>query len=80
MQRRFNYTGRKRIHRKDVKFSIVSVVNEIAFDANLDGLRNYDLPRDAFVFVEAYRQTNWMRFYFGTIGAISSPHPLAGAG
>ncbi len=74
MQRRFNYTGRKRIDRKDVKISLTSEASEITFDANLDSLRKYDLPKDALVFVEAYRQTNWMRFHFGNIGAISPPN------
>jgi hypothetical protein len=34
------------------------------------------LPTDAKVFVEAYRQTNWMRFDFGTIGAVQAPGDL----
>ena len=74
MQRRFNYTGRKRINRKDVRISLTSEESEISFDANLDSLRKYDLPKDASVFVEAYRQTNWMRFHFGNVGLISPPH------
>lgn len=74
MQRRFNYTGRKRINRKDVRISLTSEESEISFDANLDSLRKYDLPKDASVFVEAYRQTNWMRFHFGNVGSISPPH------
>jgi hypothetical protein len=77
MQRRFNYTGRKRIDRKDVRISLTSEEGDITFDANLDSLRKYDLPKDASVFVEAYRQTNWMRFHFGNIGAISPPHNRA---
>jgi hypothetical protein len=31
------------------------------------------LPDDALVFVEAYRQTSWMRFDFGTAGAVMAP-------
>ena len=43
----------------------------LMFDATLD-LTDYDLPNDARVFVEAYRQTSFMRFPHGTVAA---PHP-----
>jgi hypothetical protein len=39
-------------------------------------LAPYGLPPDASVFVEAYRQTNWMRFDFGTVGALKVPSEL----
>lgn len=39
-------------------------------------LGEYGLPTDAKVFVEAYRQTNWMRFDFGTIGTVQPPGNL----
>ncbi len=68
-----NYTKRKFIHQQDVSISL----NEVAkgpntFDAILH-LSKYELPSDASVFVEAYRQTSWMRFNYGTVGAISAP-------
>ena len=55
----------------------------LSFDAKLD-LTGYDLPDDARVFVEAYRQTSFMRFPHGTVagrsrrpnwhaGSLSSP-------
>jgi len=47
-----------------------------AFEAKL-AMSDYDLPKEALVFVEAYRQTAWMRFDFGTVGAISPPKDCA---
>jgi hypothetical protein len=41
------------------------------FDADLSALKEYDLPPESLIFVEAYRQTNWMRFSFGQVGAIT---------
>lgn len=67
MIRRFNYTDRLRILREDVDIQLARNSSEIAFNARLS-LDEYDLPSDALVFVEAYRQTSWMRFDFGTVG------------
>lgn len=41
---------------------------ELSFDATLN-LADYSLPDNASVFVEAYRQTSFMRFPFGTVAA-----------
>ena len=72
--RRLNYTGRKRIRQTDVRFVIHEDGSGSAtFDGDLSGLGNCDLPADARVYVETYRQTSWMRFDFGTIEAISPP-------
>lgn len=70
MIRRFNYTDRARINRKDVRITLREGSEGFSFDADLSALADYDLPPDSFVFVEAYRQTNWMRFNFGQVGAI----------
>ena len=73
MLRRFNYTGRVRLLREDVKFKLKNESNGAwSFEATL-ALDEYELPNDALVAVEAYRQTSWMRFDFGTIGAILQP-------
>lgn len=72
MLRRLNYTNRARIRRSDVRIAVDSS-NGLAFSADLSALREYDLPMDSLVFVEAYRQTNWMRFPFGRVGALESP-------
>jgi hypothetical protein len=71
MIRRFNYTDRIRIRRKDVRITLCEDDGKLAFAADLSALREYDLPPESFLFVEAYRQTNWMRFEFGQVGAIS---------
>jgi hypothetical protein len=71
MIRRFNYTDRLRISRSDVRIVLREEDGALAFDADLRALSDYDLPTDSFVFVEAYRQTNWMRFDFGQVGALS---------
>lgn len=70
--RRLNYTGRKRISREDVRIALQEKPGEpAAFEADLGNLREYKLPADALVFVEARLQTRWMRFPFGTVGAIT---------
>ncbi len=72
--RRLNYTGRKKIRRNDVSISLQDKPNAPAtFDADLTKLSEYNLPPDAIVSVEARLQTRWMRFRFGTVGAITPP-------
>jgi hypothetical protein len=71
MIRRFNYTDRLRIRRADVRIVLREEEGQLKFDADLHALAEYDLPPESLVFVEAYRQTNWMRFNFGQVGAIS---------
>lgn len=68
MARRFNYTGRKRLQRKDIAISLEPQEGTGgSFSARLD-LGGYGFPKEAQLWVEAYRQTSWMRFGFGTIG------------
>jgi hypothetical protein len=70
--RRLNYTGRKKIRREDVGIALHEKPNAPAtFDADLSKLSEYKLPDDAVVSVEARLQTRWMRFPFGTVGAIT---------
>ncbi len=71
--RRYNYTGRKTIDRTDANVLIED--GPLRFNAALS-LDAYNLPADAKVFVEAYRQTNWMRFDFGTAGSVKAPGDL----
>lgn len=72
--RRLNYTGRKRIIRKHVSITIHDSGNGHVptFDASLD-LDSYPLAGSARVFVEAYRQTAFQRFDFGSVGALEPP-------
>ena len=70
--RRLNYTGRKKIRRGDVSIALHAKADAPAtFDADLTGLSEYKLPDDAIVSVEARLQTRWMRFGYGTAGAIT---------
>lgn len=75
MQRRFNYTGRQRIRKNDVSFSITAddEGNE-EFHADIH-LGNYQLPTDAKVWVEAYDRNVLMRFPFGTVARPNSEIP-----
>src|ERR1700728_3479645 len=72
--RRLNYTSRHKINREHAQI----VTHDGAaggpptFDATLT-LAGYSLPGPARVFVEAYRQTAWQRFDFGTIGICTPP-------
>lgn len=72
--RRFNYTGRKRILRKDISIIIHEDSAAVSFDLKKLNLGDYGFPNDAVIYVEAYRQTDLMRFDAGTAG---SPQFLA---
>lgn len=72
--RRFNFTGRKKIHREDAWITLYERPNgPIVFDAELANLSKYNLPYDAIISVEARLQTRWMRFAYGTVGAVTPP-------
>src|SRR5258708_2775968 len=72
--RRVNSTGRKKIVRQDARIFVRADSDGVlTFDAVLD-LTDYDLPNDATVFVEAYRQTTFMRFPHGTVAAPQPSH------
>ena len=70
--RTLNYTNRKRIRREDARITIREEKSGSSFSADLR-LTDYELPSDARVFVEAYRQTQYMRFDFGLAGAVRIP-------
>lgn len=70
--RTLNYTGRKRIRREDARIAIREEKKGPVFDAGLT-ISGYGLPADAHIFVEAYRQTHYMRFDFGRVGAPTIP-------
>jgi hypothetical protein len=70
--RTLNYTNRQRIRRQDARITIREEKNGIVFDAGLT-LTDYDLPADGHIFIEAYRQTQYMRFDFGKVGAMRLP-------
>lgn len=64
--RHFNYTGRQRIHRDDVQVVVWNNDNHLYCNVSVD-LSEYDLPKNASVSMEAYRQTSWMRFDCGKV-------------
>ena len=75
---RVNSTGRCKVFREDVRITLRSDSDgTLTFNAALN-LADYDLPSDALVFVEAYRQTTFMRFKFGTVAAPSLPPGVTG--
>lgn len=74
--RKFNYTDRVKIKHDDVRINLVMKNDQNWFDADLSKLTNYELPNESLVFLEAYRQTNWMRFDFGQFGKIIPPKDL----
>lgn len=67
--RRFNFTGRQRIFQRDAPISLRGENGSYRFEVKFD-LQKYSLPPNGLVFVEAYRQTSWKRFRFGTVGEI----------
>ena len=74
--KRINSTGRKKILREDACIFLRSDADGVlTFNARLE-LAEYDLPAGALVFVEAYRQTMFMRFEHGTA---ASPQPAVGS-
>ena len=69
-----NFTGRQRIKREHVEITITEpkYPQPPEISVRLD-LSDYKLPPNARVFVEAYRQTAWQRFDYGTVGQIVAP-------
>jgi hypothetical protein len=73
--RRLNFTRRRRIARGDVTVRLVPTPDGRArLDARF-ALEKYALPPSARVFVEAYRQTSWQRFDYGTVAALAAAGP-----
>lgn len=74
MKRTINFTERTTIFHEDARISLARHSDgACTFDASLN-LSEYGLPYDANLYIEAYRQTRWMRFAWGTVG-----EPLAAA-
>lgn len=72
MKKTFNYTGRRKIDRKDVSVVLREDRGDWVFDADLR-LAEYRFPRNAEVWIEAHRQNLWMQFPWGTVSAIHPP-------
>lgn len=67
MIRKFNYTGRKKIMRSDVRIDLLRDGNgKRIFNISLH-LDNLELPLSALVYVEAYHRSGYQRFDLGTV-------------
>ena len=67
MIRKFNYTGRRRIKRANIRIDLLrDNGGQRFFNAGMQ-LSDMELPERAHVYVEAYRRTAYQRFGFGTI-------------
>ena len=66
MIRKFNYTGRKKIRRSDVRIDLLrDDDNRRYFNISLH-LADLELPETARVYVEAYHRSGYQRYDFGT--------------
>ena len=72
MKRTFNYTGRRKIGRKDVSITLRQDKAVWVFDAELR-LADYHFPHNAEVWLEAHRQNLWMQWSWGTVSALRTP-------
>ena len=73
MKRTFNYTARQEIKRRDITILLRQDRGAWVFDADLQRLAAYKLPRNAEIWVEAHRQNLWMQFSWGTVAATRPP-------
>lgn len=73
MLRKLNFTKRQRIPRQAIDLALRrNVSGVLEFDATLD-LSKLALPSDARIFLEASYRSSYMRFDFGTVGALRTP-------
>jgi hypothetical protein len=73
MIRTFNYTGRKSLPKEQIQVRLHRTVPAMSFDAALMDFDKLQFPDSARIFVEAYHQSVYMRFDFGTKGSITIP-------
>lgn len=73
MIRRLNYTQRRAIDKQHAQIAIDGGDEQIAEFTTVLELESYRLPKDARVFLEATRQTSFMRWDLGTVGRLVLP-------
>lgn len=76
MIRKLNFTDRKKISASRIPVTLNGQDNyPLSFDIALVDLAlpEFGFPKDASVFVEAYKRTAYSRFAFGTVGGIIIP-------
>lgn len=77
IQRRLNYTGRKRINKSDVQVQLHNGnAGPATFSASVD-LSNLKLPKNAPLFIEARQKDLMQRFDCGTVGDFRLPKDTA---
>ena len=68
MIRKFNYTGRKKIKRSNVRIDLLRDEHgKRYFNVSLH-LDDIELPTNAHVYLEAYHRSGYQRYDFGTVG------------
>ncbi len=73
MIRKFNYTGRKKIRRSDVRVELLrDDGNRRCFNLSLK-LGDLELPENARIYVEAYHRSGYRRYDCGTVGRLQIP-------
>lgn len=76
MIRKLNYTNRIKIFQEDIHIRVDEKDGLFFVDADLSELsksEKYKLPPNGSVWVEAYRQSTWMRFDYGCVEKIQAP-------
>ena len=73
MIRKFNYTGRQKIKRSNVKVDLCSNGEGARFFNISLHLDDLDLPDNAHIYIEAYHRSGYQRFDFGSVGARRIP-------
>lgn len=68
MIRKFNYTGRKKIKRNNVRVDLLHDPDSKRFFNISVSLDDLVLPPEACIYVEAYHRMAYRRFDFGTVG------------
>ena len=73
MIRKLNFTGRKKIPRNR---TMVTLLDTDKFPHSFDiqiNLSDFGLPKEALVYVEAYKRASYMRFNYGMVGNLKIP-------
>ncbi|MBW1799887.1 MAG: hypothetical protein JRJ85_04075 [Deltaproteobacteria bacterium] len=73
MIRKFNYTGRQKIKRSNVKIDLMRNGEGTRFFNISIHLDELDLPDNAHIYIEAYHRSGYQRFDFGSVGEKSIP-------
>ena len=73
MIRKFNYTGRQKIKRSNVKVDLRRDDGGVRFFNIRFHLDDLNLPENARIYIEAYHRSGYQRFDFGSVGGKRIP-------